>query len=258
MPTTRKKKAAVPSIGPAELMPAELPLHLGGALASTAGDDSVEHRIYRTVFESIMSQRLAPGTKLPEAALCELFSTTRTIVRQALTRLAHDHIVHLRANRGAIVMAPSAQDTQHVFEARRGLEDTLVRLAAQCATPADIQALRHQLQQEHEAMHRFNQPAWARLASGFHLKIAAVVRNPILQRYLVEMISRCSLIVALYQQSGNAGCEHDEHTAIVDCISAHDADGAARLMGQHLLELERNVMVRVEASDGGLRQMLGL
>jgi DNA-binding GntR family transcriptional regulator len=258
MPTTRKTKAADPDTALAVLRPADLPLHLGGALASTAGDDSVENRIYRTVFESIMSQRLPPGTKLPEAALCELFSTTRTIVRQALTRLAHDHIVQLRANRGAMVMAPTPQETQHVFEARRGLEDILVRLAAERATPADIAALHHQLQQEHDAMHRFNQPAWARLASGFHLKIAEVAQNPILQRHLVEMISRCSLIVALYEQPGNAGCEHDEHTAIVDCIGAHDAEGAARIMGQHLLELERNVMMRVEASDGGLRHMLGL
>jgi len=258
MATPRKKNAASPvTLADADALP-DTPLHLGGALASTAGEDSVENRIYRTVFDSIMSQRLAPGTKLPEAALCELFSTTRTAVRQALTRLAHDHIVQLRPNRGAMVMAPTAQETRHVFEARRGLEDTLVRLAAARATAADVEALRHQLRQEHDAMHRFNQPAWARLASGFHLKIAEVAQNPILQRYLVEMISRCSLIVALYEQPGNAGCEHDEHTGIVNCIEAHDADGAAGIMGQHLLALERHVMARIDTGDGGLRQMLGL
>jgi DNA-binding GntR family transcriptional regulator len=234
------------------------PMRLGGALASVAGDDNVESRIYRAVFESIMSQRLPPGTKLPEAALCELFSTTRSTVRQALLRLAHDHIVQLRPNKGAMVVAPTAEETHHVFEARRGLEDTLVRLAAARATPAEVKLLKEQLAEEVEAMKRFNQPAWARLTSSFHLKVAELARNPILQRYLVEMISRCSLIVALYEQPGNAACEHDEHEGIVKCIAAHDADGAAHVMKEHLLELERNVMVRVQGGDNGLKEMLGL
>jgi len=260
MAPTRNRQATDPATAPPGRKRPDLPLQAGGAPGGPAGDDSVESRIYRTIFESIMSQRLAPGTKLPEAALCELFGTTRTTVRQALTRLAHDHIVQLRPNKGAMVMAPTAQETQHVFEARRGLEDTLVRLAAERATPPEIESLRQQLRHEHDAMHRFNQPAWSRLASGFHLLVAQVARNPILQRYLVEMISRCSLIVALYEQPGNASCEHDEHTAMVDCIAAHDGDGAARLMHLHLMELERNVMVRIQASEeeGGLRQMLGL
>ena len=57
-------------------------------------------------------------------------------------------------------------------------------------------------------MHRFEQPHWARLASGFHLKLAGLAGNPILQRYLVETVSRCSLIVALHEMPGNAACEH--------------------------------------------------
>ena len=63
-------------------------------------DDEV---IYNTIFESVMSQRLKPGTKLPELSLCELFKVSRATVRKVLQRLAHDHIVELRPNRGASV-----------------------------------------------------------------------------------------------------------------------------------------------------------
>ena len=93
-------------------------------------------------------------------------------------------------------------------------------------------------------MHRFDQPAWTRLASSFHLRIASLSRNPILQRYLEEIVSRCSLIVALYEPPGNAACEHDEHERIVDCIARHDGDAAAALMAEHLRSLERNVVLR--------------
>jgi DNA-binding GntR family transcriptional regulator len=215
MPRTTKKPTATRMARPAATSSAaEVPLPTG-ALSPGARGDSAEDRIYQAVFDSVMGQRLAPGTKLPEAARCELFDASRSTVRQALQRLAHDHIVQLRPNRGAIVAMPTPEETRQIFEARRGLEAALVRLAVSHVTGADLKALRAQLKAEQEAMHRFDQPAWARLASSFHLKLGELGRNPILQRYLVEMVSRCSLIVALYEPPGNACCEHDEHEAIV-------------------------------------------
>ena len=46
--------------------------------------DDVETRIYRAVFDSVMSQRLTPGTKLTEASLCSLFGVSRSVVRKVL------------------------------------------------------------------------------------------------------------------------------------------------------------------------------
>ncbi|MDM7941346.1 MAG: GntR family transcriptional regulator [Hydrogenophaga sp.] len=227
------------------------------AAVETAEAD-VETRIYRAVFDSVMSQRLAPGTKLPEAPLCELFGVSRAVVRKVLQKLAHDHIVQLRPNRGAIVAVPTREETQQIFEARRALEAAIVRLVAERATPADLKALRAQLKEEHQVMHRFDQPSWARLASAYHLRLAELSGNPILQRYLIEIVSRCSLIVAVHQPPGNAACEHDEHERIVDCIARGDANEAVALMDQHLRDLERHLMLERPAEPHGLAHLLGL
>ena len=218
----------------------------------------VEVRIYQSVFEGVMTQRLAPGTKLPEAALCELFGVSRSVVRKVLQTLAHDRIVELRPNRGAVIAAPSPEETRQIFEARRALETTLVELAVRNATKADLAALRRQLADEHAAMHGFDQPAWARLASSFHLRIAALARNPILERYVTELISRCSLIVALYEPPGNASCEHDEHAAIVDHIERGDVKAAVRVMDEHLRVLERHISLERTPPTKSLARMLGL
>ncbi|RRS03913.1 GntR family transcriptional regulator [Aquabacterium soli] len=225
---------------------------------SVRPSQTTEDRIYGTIFDSVMSQRLAPGTKLPEVALCELFGATRAAVRKVLQRLAHDHIVELQPNRGARVAAPTPQETRQIFEARRHMEAAIARLAAENATKADIAALRAHLRQEHEALHHTAQPAWARLACAFHLQLAEVARNPILQRYLGELMSRCSLIVALYEPPGHAACEHDQHAEIVDCLARRDAEQAVRLMDAHLRELEQNVCVEAAEADDGLARMLGL
>ncbi|HEX3141820.1 MAG TPA: GntR family transcriptional regulator [Rhizobacter sp.] len=225
--------------------------------APALGTD-IEQRIYESVFEGVMTQRLTPGTKLPEAALCELFAVSRSLVRKVLQRLAHDRIVELRPNRGAVIAAPSPEQTRQIFEARRALEAALMELAVRNATKADLSALRRQLAEEHEAMHRFDQPSWARLASGFHLRVAALARNPILERYLTELVSRCSLIVALYEPPGNATCEHDEHAQIVDCIEKGDTRRAIHAMDSHLRELERHISLERTPPIKSLARMLGL
>jgi DNA-binding GntR family transcriptional regulator len=225
--------------------------------APAMGSD-VEQRIYQSVFEGVMTQRLTPGTKLPEAALCELFAVSRSVVRKVLQTLAHDHIVELRPNRGAVIAAPSPEETRQIFEARRALEAALMELAVRNATKADLAALRRQLADEHDAMHRFDQPSWARLASGFHLRVAALARNPILERYLTELISRCSLIVALYEPPGNATCEHAEHAQIVDYIEKGDTRRALHAMDAHLRELERHISLERTPPIKSLARMLGL
>lgn len=40
-------------------------------------------------------------------------------------------------------------------------------------------------------MHAFKQTEWVRLASAFHLQIAELAHNTLLQGYLKELLSRC-------------------------------------------------------------------
>jgi len=226
--------------------------------APAIAGNEVEGRIYQSVFEAVMNQRLAPGTKLPEAQLCELFSVSRSLVRKVLQRLAHDQILELRPNKGAVVASPTPAQTRQIFEARRALEAAIIRIAVGHATVTDLADLRQRMQHEHAAMHRFDQPAWARLASSFHLRLAELAGNEMLQRYLTELVSRCSLIVALYEPPGNACCEHEEHVALVDCIARRDADAAVRLMEEHLLVLERNLRLQPPGAARSLASMLSL
>ncbi|RRW96552.1 GntR family transcriptional regulator [Pandoraea apista] len=226
------------------------------------GDESAEMRIethiYRTIVDGVLAHRLTPGTKLPEPELCQLFDVGRAVVRRVLERLAHDGIVTLRPNKGAVIAEPTPEETREIFEARRALERALVELAVAHVTDDDLAMLRRQLDAEHAAMHRFDQPSWARLASDFHLRVAALAGNAVLLRYLTELISRCSLIVGLYEPPGYAPCEHDEHTAIVECIARRDAPGAIARMQSHLEELERRIETTRMRGQKSLASLLGL
>ena len=60
-------------------------------------------RIYDAIYGAILEHRLAPGTRLREEELAESFAVSRTVVRQALHRLAQDRVVVLQHHRGAAV-----------------------------------------------------------------------------------------------------------------------------------------------------------
>jgi DNA-binding GntR family transcriptional regulator len=169
-----------------------------------------------------------------------------------------DHIVELRPNRGAIVAMPTPEEASKIFEARRALETAVLSLAVPKATKADIARLRRQLKEEREAMHTYAQSEWARLATAFHLRVAELSHNPVLAHYLAELLSRSSLIVALYEPAGNASCEHDEHARIVEFIEKGDADGAIRAMEEHLSVLEQRIHLAGEKPGSSLAHMLGI
>lgn len=224
----------------------------------TETETGIESRMYRTIVDGVLAHRLTPGTKLPEPELCQLFDVGRATVRRVLEKLAHDGIVTLRPNKGAVIAEPTPEETRTIFEARRALERALVELAVARVTDADLAQLRKQLDDEHAAMHRFDQPSWARLASDFHLRVAALAGNAVLQRYLVELVSRCSLIVGLYEPPGYAPCEHDEHAAIVECIAQRDAEGAIARMQAHLVDLEQRIETTRMRGEKSLASLLGL
>ena len=51
--------------------------------------------VYESIAAAIFEQRLPPGTKLTEDTLGSIFGVSRTLIRNALLRLAHDKIVEI-------------------------------------------------------------------------------------------------------------------------------------------------------------------
>lgn len=202
------------------------------------GETAVDLRIYRAVVNAVMSHRLPPGTRLGEADFCELYQVSRTTVRKALQRLAHDHIIELRPNRGAVVASPSPGEARDVFAARRALEREIVPLVVKNATPASLRAIRAAMEAEEQARSKGDRASWIRLGGEFHLLLAELSGNAVLHRFMSELVSRCSLIIALYETPGAPMCGNDEHGDLIALIEAGQVARAVDLIEHHLLEIE--------------------
>ena len=106
---------------------------------------TLDQTVYDALFDAVMQGRLKPGERLGEAGLCEQFQVSRTVVRQALRRLAESQIVEIVPNKGATVAAPGPEETREVFEARRAIEGAIVRAVAARIGALDLQRLQVRL-----------------------------------------------------------------------------------------------------------------
>lgn len=194
-------------------------------------------RVYGALKDAILSHRLAPGTKLPEDELASIYSVSRAVVRAALQALSHDRLARLEPNRGAFVAQPSKREAREVFEARALIEPKVAALAAGSAKPGDVASLRAHLEKEHEAMSAGRDSDAIMLSARFHVAIAEIADHAILTKFVSELVSRSSLIVALYWRRRDTTCEVHAHRALVDAIAKGKSKDASDLMTGHLDDL---------------------
>lgn len=187
--------------------------------------------------QAIHEHRLPPGAKLGEDELGEIYGVSRTTVRAALQMLSERRLVELKRNRGAFVAQPSVREACEVFEARALLEPRTARSAAERATPADIALLREHIDAEHAAMHKGDSGRALMLSGEFHIQIAKIADQDTIEEFIRQLISRSSLVIALYWRRQNALCESHAHDALIDALARGDGVSAEELMSSHLVDL---------------------
>lgn len=197
-----------------------------------------DQTVYESIRRAILSQRLAPGTKLTEGKLSTLFGVSRERIRKVFQRLAHDKCLELKPNRGAYVAQPGIREAREVFAARRLIEVHLVDLVAANATPDDFSRLEANLESERQE-HLQDQFREAISTSGdFHLLLAEVAGNQVLTDILKDLVARSSLILSMYGQRRFSLCGLEEHEEIVKKLKDGQQARARKLMQEHLQEIE--------------------
>ena len=202
------------------------------ALPSSLHDD-VASQLRNYIFDG----QLRPGSFIDEVTLCELWSISRTPLREALKVLTAEGLVRHEPRRGCFVNEVTQQDLDDIFPVIALLEGRCAFDATQRATPADVQALEvwHQRLQQHAEAGRINDYYEANFA--IHEAIIQLANN----KWLAQTIDglRKILKLARLQQlhaPGRLKQSLAEHLAIFAALKAGDAAGADAAMRNHLLQ----------------------
>ncbi len=222
---------------------------------TTKADEIVE-----AVKDAILSHRLLPGTQLREVSLGRLYGVSRTVVRQALHRLAKDGLADLTPGKIASVAQPSAKEAREVFDMRTALEAHVTQALIDRASKKDFARLRAHLKQERSAFAAGDWDAVRKLGAGFHALMAELAGNELLTRTLQELHARIALILQLYQHDydSHVACLQDEHGEFIDLLESGASKQAISLLKRHLGKVEQslNIVDIKAAGDLPLRRAL--
>jgi DNA-binding FadR family transcriptional regulator len=206
--------------------------------------------------QRIVRGQLPPGELLPpEPALCEAFSVSRTVVREALKILQEKGLVKIRQGAGTVVQpstswnmldelvlaAAIAEDESlaildDLVVTRRLLESDMAHVAAQLATPEIVNQLRTLVDQMDEAVGDIERYQEHDLA--FHDTVMQASGNR-LARAVVRALEKQATATARYVgRTERALCvaSNQGHRRIYERIAAHDPAGAADAMFTHITE----------------------
>jgi DNA-binding FadR family transcriptional regulator len=216
---------------------------------------SLASELVQALTDRIRDHRYPPGEKLPtEAAIMEEFGVSRTVVREALSKLQAAGLVETRHGVGTFAIGlgdassfrirpeqlATLQDVIAVLELRIAIESEAAALAAQRRSDEDLERLR-------AAVRAFGDAVEAgRDAVGpdfqFHQAIARATGN---QRF-VDVIAALGTgaiprarLAAVAEPPDLARQDYlrrvnGEHEAILEAIAAGDAEGARAAMRIHL------------------------
>ena len=202
-----------------------------------------ESEIYQQIHAAIAGQRLLPGVRLVEDQLAELFGVNRMRIRSVLRTLAHDKVVTLHRNRGAVVAYPTVREAKDVFATRRLLEVALAPEIVRVADEHALARLRAHVREERRCEASNDRARELHASHGFHTLLAELVGNRVIIAFLRELMARSSLITAAYERPDVTTCSHKVHAQLIKLIAKRDSAGLAAAMLQHLQQIEGDLVL---------------
>ena len=193
---------------------------------------------YQALRRVLVSGTYRPGDRLREDEIADRLQVSRTPVREALGRLVARGLVVPSGARGLVVRRLAPAEVVELYAMREILEGAAARLAAQHASPPEIDAL-NDLEAD-SAAHAGDPDKLADINRAFHQAIFAAARN----RYLDGALEELQDVIALlggttFSVPGRPRSAAAEHRAIIDAIARRDPDGAEETARAHIREALR-------------------
>lgn len=223
------------------------------------GIERLTDQAYGGIVEYITAQGMKVGDRLPsEVKLGEMFSVSRTIIREALVRLAADGITEPRRGAGSYVKnrpsdhliayakTGSLSATLGTYEVRFVLEAEAARLAAVRRSTQNMIDIEDALKKLRAVLTE-GVPAHVEDME-LHRRIVLATANPAFLAAFealsddVDSTMRAGVDISRARSPDVIDAMMNEHETIVAAIRAQDADSAALAMRWHLSQGRKRLM----------------
>jgi DNA-binding GntR family transcriptional regulator len=212
--------------------------------------ESVVPAVQRELERMIAAGELEGGDRINESVLALRLGISRGPVREACRALEHTGILRSEINRGFFVREISTREALDLYDVRASLFALVGRLAAAQITGAQLNDLEDLVERMDQAVERDDLATYYPLNVEFHSKLVACADNHKLLQFWpsldgeLHLFRRRGLVLP-----GSLRASNYQHRAMVQALRAGDAEGAARVMEQHILDGKARLL-RAIASEG--------
>jgi DNA-binding GntR family transcriptional regulator len=186
-------------------------------------------QVYDQMLLDLILGDLEPGSRLDEQVLAKRYEAGLAGVREALGRLSLEGLVIRRARAGTTVAPLDPFEARQTLEVRRLIEPHAAALAAEHATPEEVEDLGRVFDGAEAIIRKGDRRAMVLMDQDFHAKLARASGNPTLARLLAPLQHKAARFWATSLPTEGAGCDLEEvdgHRAIVVRIALRDPQGA--------------------------------
>ena len=198
---------------------------------------------YNSIKQQILSNTLPANAQINIDDMAARLNISRTPVREALMRLQSKGLVRIVPHVGCFVNSITREELSEVFELRAIIEAYAARCAATTMSEEQLQQWVDHVNKSEAAVRQGDLPEFNVLETTIHdvlienlhnrriLDVMDMVADNIYRERMIAMGSMDNVERSL-----------EEHRQVVDAIVSRNPEAAARLMEQHV----RNVQARIE------------
>ena len=198
--------------------------------------------IYVSLKQDILWLRLKPKTMLTETYLAEIYKTSKTPIREALSMLVRDELVSVFPRKGYMVTDVSMSDMRDMHQYRYILENANLVHAVKYATKDQLAHL-----DELAEMDRYyteDDPHFSKEVvcnNAFHFYLAEMTGNRILLKQLTDTLEKLQRIMYFVAEKDYMfrGCE--EHHQLVRHIADKELEKAQIILHHHISEVLEHI-----------------
>lgn len=225
---------------------------LGSQKPATIERRSLHLEIVERVRPLIVESELEPGSKVPEKALCEQFSVSRTPMREALKVLAAEGLVRLEPNRGAWVTLITVDEVNEVFPVLTVLEALSGELACEHITQSEIRHVRDLHDQMMQSYAERDLALYFNLNQQIHHAILLAAHNDTLTKSSQALSARMQRArYAANMSEGRWAEAVGEHEQIIAHLEARDAKQLGTVLSDHMRNKQASVLRWLHAEAAG-------
>jgi DNA-binding GntR family transcriptional regulator len=206
-----------------------------------AGDKATRGGVvYARIREDIFEGVFAPGQKLRLVELSQRFAVSQSVVREALTRLSEQGLVHAAPQQGFRVVTVSLTDLNDLTEARIEIETLVLRRSiahGDLRWEAAVVAAHHQLAgTEGVRQDGTANSDWFAVHEQFHQTLLEGCGNARLLA-MARSLRDAATLYRRWSRPVGQDVHRDvdgEHRQLIDAVLRRDADEAADLLARHI------------------------